>query len=627
MANRVSIPLSVRIVGGTLILITAVLATIIILSQQRITQGVEDTELHNLEQFNHIAAQLIDAEFLALKEITELASEHTALVEALEDHDPVALEKYVEYEFERFEFMEAILVSDDKGIIKAHTSSSSVLGTEVGDHEEWEDAWKTVNKDPHKVFFDEHAYNSDESDRPVFIIAKGVLHGDVFLGSYFMIVDVEEFYNKYLDDKKFGQRGYLFIGDSQGKFVAHKDSSLNLNDVSHEVYMKTLLEGIRQKTDHRVFGYVFRGENKYMAYDELESIPWHVASTVYEDDITALAEELTSVMLYIGAFSLVILIAILIVLIVFSVSRPVSRVVQKLTIGSDNLESASQQIAASSQQLSSGNSELAASIEEITSSLEELQSVVETNTKNINESELLMQETSANSSRVSQDMTILSEALDEIGSNSKEIVKIIKVIEDIAFQTNILALNAAVEAGRAGEAGSGFAVVADQVQDLAQKSSEAAKETALLIERAIESINKGQSIGTTVKEAQEKTGEMTSNVTTLLNEVNRASKEQMKGINQITQAVTQTNSVVQQTASSAEETASASEELLGQSEELNGVVDQLNIIVKGKTSEKIVHPQARRTAVKAPVNHSAPADNGFNPDDIIPMNDEEFSEF
>lgn len=631
MAKGLSIPLAGKIVGIAGILVAFVLAILIMITSDKITEEVFKTEEHNLEQMADVIADLIDTEIAAFVKEAELMSEHTELVEHVIDKDYKLLEEYVEHEFESSDFFDELFVVDKSGTITNNHPYDKMIGQNLDDHEEFRHMWEAVNDNPDEVFIDYEAYESEMSNEPVFIIGSAVVHNGAILGAFGMVVNVKKFYDYYLDDKVFGKTGYAYIAGNDGRFVAHKKPEYNLRDVKNEVYMKETLRRINNNIDNGLIPYEFEGQKKFLVYNELETVDWHVAMTVYEHDLDELADVLSKNMITIGVVSLIVLIILLIVVIVMFVSKPINRVVVKLTDGADNLESASQQIAASSQQLSSGNSELAASIEEITSSLEELQSVIELNTKNINESELLMKETNTNSQKVSQDMTSLSTALDEIGSNSEEIVNIVRVIEDIAFQTNILALNAAVEAGRAGEAGSGFAVVADQVKDLAQKSSESAKETAKLIKKAIDSISKGQEIGSSVKEAQDKTSEMSTNVTTLLNEVNRASKEQMKGVNQITQAITQTNSVVQQTASSAEETAAASEELLGQSEDLNGVVDSLNIVVKGKVTEKskkkpITPKRTKEVTAENSKEKAAESDSQFNPDDVIPMGDD-FKEF
>ncbi len=276
------------------------------------------------------------------------------------------------------------------------------------------------------------------------------------------------------------------------------------------------------------------------------------------------------------------LLIVIVILIARSISRPVMSVNRELADASRSMEAASLQVSSSSQELSSGSSELASSIEEMTSSLEELQSIIEANSKNVNQAEMLMKETSGDTTRLTDRMADLKKSLTEIAGNSKQIAKIIKVIDDIAFQTNILALNAAVEAARAGDAGKGFAVVAEQVKSLAQKSADAAKETADLIERAIDSVSEGESLGESVMAAQLGVKEKADKVETLLDEVNRASKEQLKGANQITQGVTQINSVVQATAASSEENAAAGEELLAQAEGLKQNVNRLNHLVTGK---------------------------------------------
>ncbi len=191
----------------------------------------------------------------------------------------------------------------------------------------------------------------------------------------------------------------------------------------------------------------------------------------------------------------------------------------------------------------------------------------------------------------------------EINSSSDKISKIIKVIDEIAFQTNILALNAAVEAARAGEAGMGFAVVADEVRNLAQRSAQAAKDTAGMIEESIAKSNEGSTKLQQVTEVIQAVTKSAVKVKTLVDEVNLGSQEQARGIEQIAKAVAQMDQVTQTTAASAEESASASEELSAQAEALNHIVHRLREMVGGSDSQS-----SARVAPRRPVPASTPVE-------------------
>ena len=308
--------------------------------------------------------------------------------------------------------------------------------------------------------------------------------------------------------------------------------------------------------------------------------------------------DMLNLIIIISSISGLVLALVLGIVLSSSISKPVNVITGDLFSSAGSLESAAGQVSSSSQELSSGAAELASSVEEMTSSLEELQSIIETNTKSVIEGNNMVNQVFDNANQSAKAMTELGQAHEEIDQNSQKVAKVIKVIDDIAFQTNILALNAAVEAARAGDAGRGFAVVADQVKSLAQKSADAAKETAQLIEDAITSVKKGKNMGVLVLEKASEAAQIMEKTKVIMDEIHKASQEQLKGANQVTKAVSQINTVVQQTASTSEETAAAGEELLSQSEVLNEAVEKLNGIVRGAGQAKALSAEARAKKAK-----------------------------
>jgi len=256
-------------------------------------------------------------------------------------------------------------------------------------------------------------------------------------------------------------------------------------------------------------------------------------------------------------------------------TRDLQQISTEMLEGSRQVAAASGQIASSSQSLAQGTSEQAATLEETASSATEITAITRKNAENTRGVAGLMAETANKVNEANHNLGEMISSMKEINSSSEKISRIIRVIDEIAFQTNILALNAAVEAARAGEAGMGFAVVADEVRNLAHRSAQAAKDTAALIEESIAKSNEGSRKLDLVAQSIQQITASAGQVKTLSDEVDVGSQEQSRGIEQISMAVGQMEKVTQKNAANAEESAAASEELAAQARSLYESVERL----------------------------------------------------
>jgi hypothetical protein len=283
-----------------------------------------------------------------------------------------------------------------------------------------------------------------------------------------------------------------------------------------------------------------------------------------------------------------------------AVGKQIHGVAERLLSGANEVAAASNQVASASQAIASGAAEQAASLEEISASLEEMTSVTKSNSANANSAKDI-----AGQARNAADASVcevekMTTAMADLRASSDQITKIIKTIDEIAFQTNILALNAAVEAARAGEAGAGFAVVADEVRSLAHRSAQAARETAEKLDSASGKIQQGVQISGHVAKSLAQITERIREVDKLAAEIAASSAEQSQGIGQINTAVTQMDKVTQSNAATAEETAAASEELSSQTSGLKEEI--LRLSGSAEQTPDSARTKCEKTVVRA--NHA-----------------------
>ena len=341
-----------------------------------------------------------------------------------------------------------------------------------------------------------------------------------------------------------------------------------------------------------------------------------------------------------------------------SITGPLNMVIEGLSEASSQVAAASSEVASASQSLAEGTSQQAASLEETSASMEEISSMTMQNADNASQVKSLMDEVKQIVGKVDGQMNKMASAIAEVSKTSEETGKIIKTIDEIAFQTNLLALNAAVEAARAGEAGAGFAVVAEEVRNLALRSAEAAKNTSALIENTIATVRKSSELTLQTQEAFKENVLISGKIGNLVDEVEAASREQAKGVSQVSAAISEMDKVVQSAAANAEEAASASEEMNAQAEQMKGYVVDLREVVGGAGSRlnqsetfderpagrqvrtSPPRPGSKASGAKGGVRllthktQASPARPAFaakakkvRPESIIPMGDDDFKNF
>jgi methyl-accepting chemotaxis protein len=400
-----------------------------------------------------------------------------------------------------------------------------------------------------------------------------------------------------------GKSGHVYIlgasGTDRGKYlVAHRKEQVGqdawgIQDQNGNKVVQTLIaKGAATKDGEVAFhSYLMRDEGDpapEFNFDAVTSFPawnWIIVAGAHESDFADVRANLKHAQN--GAVVAVIVVALIIaglatvagILLARATAKPISRVIGELNGSSQQIASSATQVSTASQRQAEGATEQASSLEESSSALEEMAGMTKANAESAGRAKTIAGQARVAADASVKDMRKMTDAMADIRRSSDDIAKIIHTIDEIAFQTNILALNAAVEAARAGEVGLGFAVVADEVRSLAQRSAQAARETAAKIENAVSKTAEGVQISGRVAENLADIVQKVRQVDELVADVALASDEQSRGVQQITSAVAEMDRSVQTNAATSEETASAASELSAQAAALNEAVVALTTLV------------------------------------------------
>lgn len=446
-----------------------------------------------------------------------------------------------------------------------------------------------------------------------------------------------------------GKTGTSFLVgmDSDGQTSIRNDIKIMNKRIGSKKDGHVIRECFRLRKKGIAYKTFATGKRRIAFYDFIQNhgLNWGIFSTISEDEVLAPVNNLYIITgILIGFTVLIIIIAS--IMIAGSITKRINTIAMSMRSGAEQVLSASNQVASASQEIAGGANEQASSLQETSASLEQMSSITKQNADNARQANSMSNDVIKSVNEVMEAMKAMLIVMEQIQISSQKTAGILSNIDEIAFQTNLLALNAAIEAARAGEAGKGFSVVAEEVRNLAHRSSDAAAETVKLIDDSKTSTEKGSASSKEVNSILRAVADKIDKVAQLINEVSTATDEQSRGIEQVNTAVSQLNQVTQRNASSSEESASASEEMSAQARELNNMVNNLVTVVEGKSTANL-HESVKQKE-NYPVEHEYkkedPASNSDSqteltgtkefqktdidsPAKVIPLTDEELKEF
>jgi methyl-accepting chemotaxis protein len=472
--------------------------------------------------------------------------------------------------YQRFGCFSVLNLADMNGDVQMSSSPDAVLRVNLKDRAYFQEASKTG----HSVI--SQVLKSRTTGNPVVVVAVPVKDGDSQVGVLIASLDLPWFSTQIIDSIRLLDSGYAFFYDEGGVFLSNPNKELIMKAKLGDFEWGQAILGQTKGS----LTYTQDGIERVACFTNSEKLGWGLMVTVPMGEMMAPVIRMRNwnILLGVGAVLVGLVVA---YALARSIALPVRAISSQLSGCSNETLSAAGQVSKSSQDLAHGSTEQAASLEETSASLEEMSSMTKRNADHTTQAKELARTARESADAGAEDMRNMGLAMTDIKTSSDDIAKIIKTIDEIAFQTNILALNAAVEAARAGESGAGFAVVADEVRALAQRSASAARETAAQIEKAIGKTGLGVTLCDKVTGRLAEIVVKVREVDQLIGEVATASTEQTRGVDQINATIGQMSTVVQSNAATAEESAAAAEELNAQALSLNGIIATLQSLIEG----------------------------------------------
>jgi methyl-accepting chemotaxis protein len=379
--------------------------------------------------------------------------------------------------------------------------------------------------------------------------------------------------------KALAETGSLVDGESEARILRSLQSDIDAWESEFGQFERYCAEGNTETAEKSHVGRLAPlAEDEDTLTDELRNEQVHDLTQTNQDTKASLTKSrLISLVFLFSCLG----IGLAVFLVIRRINRQLKHVAAEMFDHAAQVTTAAAQVSSSSESLARGASEQTSSLEETSASAEQINSMAARNNDNSRTAAELVKQSYQNVSAANRVLEQMVTAMGEISGSSDRISKIIKVIDEIAFQTNILALNAAVEAARAGGAGAGFAVVADEVRNLAQRSAHAAKETASLIEESIANSSEGRRTVDQVTGTIRAITEDSIRLKSLVEDISERSNQQALGIEQVGKTILQMERVTQQTAANAEESAAASEELSAQAQSMRSAAGELLSMVGG----------------------------------------------